>query len=240
MSDRRLWLEEPCPSCPARPGLRCQTSRYGAKPSRVLHGARGWRHRWCPSCTAQSGELCRTPSGRQAGAPHPARLSYGRGELFADADVWQELERWGATVALVRFSGGGGRPGSITAVTLEDADKRELARWGHGEGELPKTLAAPIWGRYGLFAATPDHRPGDVGRAGAAGRRRWRARRPEVRRTAVRPKTAHPAERRGRGVHHSARHVAGTGRPGGRTVLAARPRRWRALTRVRALRRADP
>ena len=122
MSDRRLWLEQPCPSCHARSGL--QTSRYGGKPSRVLHGARGWRHRSCPSCKAQTVRLCRTPTGRQAGAPHTARLSYGRRELFADEDVWRELERWGATVALVRFSGGGGRPGSIAAVTLEDGEER--------------------------------------------------------------------------------------------------------------------
>jgi hypothetical protein len=135
--------------------LRCQTSRYGGKPSRVLHGARGWRHRWCPSCKAQPGELCRTPTGRQAAVPHTPRLSYGRRELFADEDVWQELKRWGATAALVRFSGGGGHPGSIAAVTLEDAGKRELARWGHGEGELAETLAAPIWGRYALFRGHP-------------------------------------------------------------------------------------
>jgi hypothetical protein len=44
--------------------------------------------------------------------------------LFAEEDVWRELERWGATVALVRFSGGGGRPGSIAAVTLEDAERQ--------------------------------------------------------------------------------------------------------------------
>jgi hypothetical protein len=155
VSDRRLWLAESCPYCGARPGLRCQTSRYGGKPWRVLHGARGWRHRPCPSCKAQPGELCQTPTGRQAAAQHTARLSYGRRELFADQDVWQELERWGAAVALVRFSGGGGRPGSIAAVTLEDADKRELARWGHGEGELPEALAAPIWGRYALFRGHP-------------------------------------------------------------------------------------
>ena len=30
MSDRRLWLEDVCPSCGARPGLRCQTWRYAA------------------------------------------------------------------------------------------------------------------------------------------------------------------------------------------------------------------
>ena len=33
MSDRRLWLEEPCLTCGARSGLRCQTSRYGGKPT---------------------------------------------------------------------------------------------------------------------------------------------------------------------------------------------------------------
>ena len=154
MSDRRLWLEEPCTLCHARSGLRCQTSRYRGKPSRVLHGARGWRHRSCPSCKAQPGELCRTPTGRQAGAPHTARLSYGRRELFAEEDVWRELERWGATVALVRFSGGGGHPGSIAAVTLKDGEERELARWGRGAG-LPEALAAPIWGRYALFRGHP-------------------------------------------------------------------------------------
>ena len=40
-------------------------------------------------------------------------------------------------------------------MTLEDVDKRELARWGHGEGELPEALAAPIWGRYVLFRGHP-------------------------------------------------------------------------------------
>ncbi len=155
MSDRRVWLEESCPSCGARAGLRCQTGRYGAKPSRVLHGARGWRHRLCPSCKARPGELCRTPTGRQASQPHTARLSYGRRELSADEDVWRELERWGASVALVRFSGGGGHPGSVAAVSLEDADKKELARWGNGEGELAEALAAPIWGRYALFRGHP-------------------------------------------------------------------------------------
>ena len=32
MSDRWLWLEEACPACGARGGLRCQTSRYSGKP----------------------------------------------------------------------------------------------------------------------------------------------------------------------------------------------------------------
>ena len=155
MSDRRLWLGEPCPTCGARSGLRCQTSRYGGKPSRLLHGARGWRHRLCPTCKAQAGELCRTPRGRRASQPHAARLQGGRRELLVDDQVWEELERWEAAAALVRFSGGAGSQGSIAAVTLEDAEKRELARWGSGEGELPEALAAPIWGRYALFRGHP-------------------------------------------------------------------------------------
>ena len=155
MSDRQLWLEERCPACGARSGLRCQTSRYGGKPTRFLHAARGWRRRFCPTCKAQPGELCKTPSGRRAAQPHTARLHPGRRELFAERGVWEELERWEATTALVRFSGGGGSQGSIAAVTLEDATKRELARWSSGEGELPEALAAPIWARYALFRGHP-------------------------------------------------------------------------------------
>jgi hypothetical protein len=113
------------------------------------------RRRFCPTCTAQPGELCKTPTGRRASRPHTARLQRGRRELFAEEQVWEELERWEAAVALVRFSGGGGSHGSIAAVTLEDAKKRELARWGSGEGELPEALAAPMWARYALFRGHP-------------------------------------------------------------------------------------
>ena len=69
--------------------------------------------------------------------------------------MWEELGRWEAAVALVRFSGGGGSQGSIAAVTLEDVAKRELARWSGGKGELPEALAAPVWGRYALFRGHP-------------------------------------------------------------------------------------
>ena len=155
MSDRRLWLEEPCPTCGARSGLRCQTSRYGGKPTGFLDAGRGWRHRPCPICKARPGQLCKTPTGRRASQPHTPRLQRGRRELFAEEQVWEELERWETAVALVRFSGGGGNQGSIAAVTLEDAKKCELARWGSGEGELPEALAAPIWGRYARFRGHP-------------------------------------------------------------------------------------
>ena len=93
--------------------------------------------------------------GRQASRPHTARLHCGRRELFSDDQVWEELKRWRAATALVRFFGGGGSDASIGAVTLEDHAGPELARWGAGEGELPEALAAPIWARYALFRGHP-------------------------------------------------------------------------------------
>ena len=105
MSDRQLWLAEPCPTCGARGGLRCQTSRYGGKPTRFLHAACARRRRSCPTFKAQPGELCKTPTSRRAAQPHTARLVPRRRELFAEQAVWDELERWEAATALVRFSG---------------------------------------------------------------------------------------------------------------------------------------
>jgi hypothetical protein len=154
MSDRQRWLEEPCPRCWARPGLRCQTFRDRGKPTLRLCAARGWRWRSCPTCKAPAGEVCRTPTGRTAAKPHTARLCSGRGDLVEDA-AWQALESWGAATAVVRFSGGGGRGGTVGAVTLEAAGQRGLARWDAGEGDLPEALAAPLWGRYGLFRGHP-------------------------------------------------------------------------------------
>jgi predicted nucleic acid-binding Zn ribbon protein len=153
--DRRLWLSEPCPSCAARAGLRCRTSHYRGKPTGWLHVARGWRQRSCPTCKARPGEPCTTPRGRSASRPHTARLGSAHRELLTNEQLWEELEQWGASMALVRFFGGGGNPGSIQAVTLEHENGTELTRWSHGEGELPEALAAPIWGRYALFGGHP-------------------------------------------------------------------------------------
>ena len=232
MSDRRLWLEELCPTCGARGGLRCQTSRYSGKPSRVLHAARGWRQRSCPTCKAQAGELCKTPTGRRAGQPHTARLHPGRRELFAEQGVWEELGRWEAAVALVRFSGGGGNQGSIAAVTLEDAHKRELARWGSGEGELPEALAAPIWGRYALFRGHPRISGLLMWDAPARpGRCRGRARRSKVRGVAVRPR--HPYRSPITSVAATARDTSRTSAPpaGRDTAPAAVPEASRSCER---------
>ena len=114
MSDRALWLDEWCPTCRAAPGARCRLpwSSSDTKPS-ALHIARGWRARPCPTCKALPGEPCRTPSGREASRIHEARLRPGRHELLARDDVWAELERRGATIATVPFSGRAGRGGSV-------------------------------------------------------------------------------------------------------------------------------
>ena len=143
MSDRALWLDEWCPTCRAAPDARCRLPwgrRTTAKPS-ALHIARGWRVRPCPKCAAVPGESCRTPSGREASRIHDARLRPGRHELLARDHVWAELERRGATIATVPFSGRAGRGGTVE-------------RWS-GHDELCYALEAPIWDRFGSFAGQP-------------------------------------------------------------------------------------
>ena len=159
MSDRARWLEEWCPTCRAAPRARCRlpwSRRATAKPS-VLHIARGWRARPCPKCKALPGEFCRTPSGREASRIHEARLRPGRYELLARDDVWAELERCGATIATVPFSGRAGRSGSVERILLSRVQGDELVdveRWS-GRDELCHALEAPIWDRFGSFAGQP-------------------------------------------------------------------------------------
>jgi hypothetical protein len=156
VSDRRLWLAERCPACGAQAGMRCRERSPSRRtpPARLaLHAARGWRLRPCPACKAQPGEPCFTPRGRSAARPHTARLPLARGELHALDDVWRALERAGAQLALVRFTGGGGRQGTLERVSIEAAGR---ARWrGAGEAQLAGALAAPAWGRYGTFKGQP-------------------------------------------------------------------------------------
>jgi endogenous inhibitor of DNA gyrase (YacG/DUF329 family) len=155
-SDRRLWLEDDCPSCGARPGARCQSrAQARRKPPLALHAARGWRQRHCPACKAAPGETCFTPRGRHAARPHTARLHPARGELHASEDVWRALQRAGAQLALVRFSGGGGRQGMLDSVSIEAAGSAPARFWDAGESELAGALAAPTWGRYGSFRGQP-------------------------------------------------------------------------------------
>jgi hypothetical protein len=101
--------------------------------------------------------MCRTPSGRTAARPHTSRLARGRHELGRE-EAWQELERRGAAVAVVPFSGRAGVRGSTGTITLSRLDDGELVdveRWTGGRDELCYALEQPIWDRFGGFAGQP-------------------------------------------------------------------------------------
>jgi hypothetical protein len=68
-----------------------------------------------------------------------------------------ELERRGATIAMVPFcgrAGEGGRIGTIVLSRLEDGSLVDVERWT-GRDELALALVAPVWDRYRTFAGIP-------------------------------------------------------------------------------------
>ena len=68
---------------------------------------------------------------------------------MARSSVWEELERRGATVAVVPFSGRAGRGGDAGTIVLSRIDGDHLVdveRWT-GRDELAHALEAPIWDR---------------------------------------------------------------------------------------------
>jgi hypothetical protein len=68
-----------------------------------------------------------------------------------------ELERRGATVAVVPFSGRAGRGGTTETITLSGFAGDELVdveRWS-GRDELALALEGPVWDRYGQFFGHP-------------------------------------------------------------------------------------
>ena len=125
-----------------------------------MHLSRGWRQRPCPTCHALSGEPCHTPSNRQASRPHSARLYAGRRELATRQAVWEELQRRGAVLAEVPFSGrggAGGRTGTIILNRQEGDEIVDVERWS-GRDELALALEGPVWDRYGHFTGHPQIR----------------------------------------------------------------------------------
>ena len=71
--------------------------------------------------------------------------------------MWEELERRGATVAVVPFSGCAGDGGTTGTITLSGFAGDELVDvegWT-GRDELALALEGPVWDRYGQFAGHP-------------------------------------------------------------------------------------
>jgi hypothetical protein len=74
--------------------------------------------------------------------------------------VWEELERRGATVAVVPFrghAGQGGRTDTIKLLRLEDELVGEVELWTERD-QLCHALEAPVWDRFGNFAGQPPVR----------------------------------------------------------------------------------
>ena len=68
--------------------------------------------------------------------------------------MWEELERRGATVAVVPFwgrAGHGGRTERIDLLRVECGRLVEVERWTSRD-ELRYALEAPVWERFGTFA----------------------------------------------------------------------------------------
>ncbi len=72
--------------------------------------------------------------------------------------MWDGLERRGATVAVVAFSGRAGQGGRIEPIRLSrhdgEQDLVDVDRWMYRD-ELAFALEAPVWDRYGTFAGHP-------------------------------------------------------------------------------------
>jgi hypothetical protein len=74
--------------------------------------------------------------------------------------VWVELERRDATIAVVPFRGRAGRGGETDGVRLSrlcDGELVDTKVW-MGRDELTHALEAPIWDRFGTFEGQPPIR----------------------------------------------------------------------------------
>jgi hypothetical protein len=150
IGDRRLWLADRCPRCVHRAGVACRAGLAAAvlpdQPGRSRR-SRAWR----PAASASR--------------PHAARLGARAPRARRGRRVWRALDRIATSVAVVRFTAGGGRPASVEVVAVA-GDGAELGRWPPDESELADALAAA---RVGTLRELPvGSRPSPRHCAGAS------------------------------------------------------------------------
>ena len=103
-----------------------------------------------------------TPRGRSAAQPHAARLRPGPGELTRTV-AWEELERRGATVATLPFTGerrAGVSFAPIWLERLENGRLTEVETWSEQRSgdALSEALKAPVVARFASFVGQPPVR----------------------------------------------------------------------------------
>ena len=169
MSDRRLWLEEPCPTCGARSGLRCQTSRYSGKP--IPGAARGARlaAALVPDLQGAGGRAvqdadrqARRPAAHRASSPRAAGAVRRAGGV-GGARALGGRRRAGALLRRRRQPGQhrrGDARGRAEARAGPLGKRRGRAARGARRSDLGSVRAVP--------RPPPHQRAADVGRAGAA------------------------------------------------------------------------
>ena len=156
---------DPSHLCQASPGARCRDPRALGKtrlPRTELHFARGSRQRPCPTCHAPPGEGCFTPRGRSTARPHSARLRPSAGELTR-TEAWEELQRRGANIATVPFTGKRRTGASFGPIRLERLEKDqfiEIETWSEQRSgdALIEALKAPVAARFASFLGQPPIR----------------------------------------------------------------------------------
>ena len=84
----------------------------------------------------------------------PMASTVGRCELFADEQAWEELERWDAETALVRFSGGGGATAASKPSRSRTARSASSLAGERGRGSCPRRSPRSYGAATRCFAAT--------------------------------------------------------------------------------------
>ena len=105
---------------------------------------------------------CFTPRGRSAARPHSARRRASFGELTR-GQAWEELQRRGANIATLPFTGErrtGARFGPTRLERLENDQLIEVETWSDQRSgdALIEALKAPVVARFASFLGQPSIR----------------------------------------------------------------------------------